>query len=33
MLQALPAVAGPSGVRSHLALQAKDATGIKEAML
>lgn len=30
MLQALLAVAGPSGVRRHLALPANDATGIKE---
>ena len=33
MLQALLAVAGPNGVRHHLALPAKDAIGIKEAML
>jgi len=33
MLQALLAAAEPSGVRHHRALPAKDATGIKEAML
>jgi hypothetical protein len=33
MLQVLLAVAGPNGVRRHLAPLAKNATGIKEAML